>query len=71
MKILSALLKLSTIGIWGPFWIVKKFWPLLVTMLSLGLITGCATTDSGVIQKSPCACNFTPISTITKEIDNG
>ncbi|MGY2172124.1 hypothetical protein [Pseudomonas gingeri] len=62
MKALKLILKIVLFPVWLPFWVLKKFWKLLLIALVIGSASGCVT-NTGKIDKSPCACTFTPFVT--------
>ncbi len=60
MKIFAILPALLLL--WPLYKIVQKGWRVWVVLFFAALITGCAST-SNKFDKSPCACDFTPLNT--------
>lgn len=69
MKLLNSLFLIVTIGLWGPLWLIRRFSKTLIALVFVTVISGCATNSAGM-DKSPCACNFTPINKMTHENSN-
>ena len=61
LKIL-ALLPALLFFLWPMTKLAKKGWRLLAVLVAVALIGGCANSSSK-FDKSPCACEFTPINT--------
>lgn len=59
MKALWILLLIITVPAWGPFWLMWKVGKFLLVLVIVSAASGCVT-NSGHIDKSPCACEFTP-----------
>jgi len=60
MKVLALLP--AVLLLWLTPRLVRKGWHLFVALCFAALISGCASTSSQ-FDKSPCACNFTPLNT--------
>jgi len=69
MKTLKTLFLITTVGIWGPFWLIHRFSTIFAALLFVTLISGCAS-NSARMDESPCACNFTPANELTHENPN-
>jgi hypothetical protein len=60
MKILALLPAL--VLLWAMAKLANKGWRVLAVLVAVSLIGGCAN-SSNKFDKSPCACEFTPINT--------
>lgn len=69
MKALWLIFKLITFPIWLPFWLLGKMGKLLLLVLFVSAASGCVT-NTGKLDKSPCACEFTPFVIDHKEASN-
>lgn len=69
MKALIMIFKILTFPIWAPLWIVWKMGKFLLVLVVVAAAAGC-TTNSGKIDTSPCACEFTPFVIDHKESRN-
>jgi len=64
MKYIVLVLKIVFFPIWMQYWIFKKCWRLVVTLLALSIISGCAS-NSAKFDMSPCAgCDFQPVNSV-------
>jgi len=59
MKALWILFMIITAPAWVPFWLMWKVGKFLLVLVIVSAASGCVT-NSGRIDKSPCACEFTP-----------
>lgn len=62
MKILAFLP--AILIFWPMAWLARKLWRLFLLLALAALIGGCAST-SNKFDKSPCACDFTPLNMVT------
>ena len=69
MKALWLILKVITLPAWGPLWLTYKLGKFLLVLVLVSAASGCVT-NSGAIDKSPCACEFTPFVIQHKESRN-
>lgn len=69
MKAIWLLLKVITFPAWAPLWVVWKFGKVLILAVLVASASGCVT-NSGKIDKSPCACDFKPFVIDAKEARN-
>ena len=59
MKALALILKIVFAPVWVPLWVVWRLGKVLILAVVVAAATGC-TTNTGHIDKSPCACTFAP-----------
>lgn len=69
MKIFKPLILVITSGIWGPLWALNRLSRIIQGLVIATVISGCAT-NSASLEKSPCACDFTPANTPNVENSN-
>lgn len=69
MKAILLMLKIITAPVWGPLWLIAKLWKVIVLAVLVGAASGCVT-NTGKLDKSPCACQFTPFVTADQERTN-
>ena len=69
MKAFVLILKIVTFPLWAPLWMVAELWKVLLLAVVVGAASGCVT-NTGKIDKSPCACQFTPFVTADQERTN-
>lgn len=70
MKSLKAVAMTATFGIWAPLWLLRHTSRALCLLFVAGVISGCAS-NSGAFEKSPCACEFSPINMTIDGRSNG
>lgn len=69
MKALVLILKIITFPIWAPFWVIWRLGKFLLVLAVVAAASGCVT-NTGKLDKSPCACEFTPFVIDHKESRN-
>ncbi|CAH0273624.1 hypothetical protein K5E40_27830 [Pseudomonas baetica] len=69
MKAIVFIFKAVTLPIWLPLWVIFKLWKVVLLAVVVSAASGCVT-NTGKIDKSPCACQFTPFVTADQERSN-
>jgi hypothetical protein len=61
MKHVILVLKILTVSVWLPLWLLKCGIRLIAVLVAGAILSSCAT-SSGRLEKSPCACSFESIN---------
>ena len=69
MKTIVFICKAVTLPIWLPLWVIFKLWKVVLLAVVVSAASGCVT-NTGKIDKSPCACQFTPFVNADMERSN-